>query len=351
MSLGSPDIDERIASPRFKRPGLAARALFVLACGLVLVIGAANADGQTVDGLNAKIADARDEADALNAEIEDAVVALADARTEAKRAAGEEAELSGVLASGQERSAELAKELEAAEQDLAATEDRLDRAQAVLADRLVEIYKSSGASEIAILLDSDSFDDLATRAELLGRIQDADRALAERVRSLRSEIGDQVERVDRAKERSDALNAQVSAARDQIVAARAEAEARAVAVANARSQQAASLTELEQQMGGWTKDVEKLERIPEPEAEEVVESWNDFGPWAIPEAIVMCESGGNFSALNPSSGAGGAYQILPSTWELYGGKGLPHQASPEEQHAIAAMIWADSGPAAWVCAG
>ena len=35
----------------------------------------------------------------------------------------------------------------------------------------------------------------------------------------------------------------------------------------------------------------------------------------------------------------------------YGGKGLPHQAPPAEQHRIAAMIWADAGPAAWVCAG
>ena len=41
----------------------------------------------------------------------------------------------------------------------------------------------------------------------------------------------------------------------------------------------------------------------------------------------MCESGGNYSALNPSSGAGGAYQILPSTWELYGGKGEPAERS------------------------
>ena len=37
----------------------------------------------------------------------------------------------------------------------------------------------------------------------------------------------------------------------------------------------------------------------------------------------MCESGGNYGAVNPSSGAGGAYQILPSTWALYGGQGAP----------------------------
>jgi muramidase (phage lysozyme) len=73
------------------------------------------------------------------------------------------------------------------------------------------------------------------------------------------------------------------------------------------------------------------------------------GPYAIPTYIVMCESGGNYSALNPSSGAGGAYQIIPSTWAAYGGEGTPHTASKAEQDAIAAQIWADSGPSAWVC--
>jgi muramidase (phage lysozyme) len=65
----------------------------------------------------------------------------------------------------------------------------------------------------------------------------------------------------------------------------------------------------------------------------------------------MCESGGNYSAINPSSGAGGAYQILPSTWALYGGKGTPQGASKEEQDRIAGEIWAASGGSAWVCAG
>ena len=63
----------------------------------------------------------------------------------------------------------------------------------------------------------------------------------------------------------------------------------------------------------------------------------------------MCESGGNWHAVNPTTGAGGAYQILPSTWAAYGGTGLPQDASPAEQSAIAAKIWASSGPGAWNC--
>jgi hypothetical protein len=73
------------------------------------------------------------------------------------------------------------------------------------------------------------------------------------------------------------------------------------------------------------------------------------GGYTIPSSIVSCESGGNYSAVNPSSGAGGAYQILPSTWHAYGGQGLPQDASPAEQGRIAAQIYAAQGRSAWSC--
>jgi hypothetical protein len=73
------------------------------------------------------------------------------------------------------------------------------------------------------------------------------------------------------------------------------------------------------------------------------------GDYSIPASIVMCESGGNYSAVNASTGAGGAYQILPSTWAAYGGTGLPQDAPPAEQNAIAAKIYASAGPGQWVC--
>lgn len=73
------------------------------------------------------------------------------------------------------------------------------------------------------------------------------------------------------------------------------------------------------------------------------------GGYTIPSSIVQCESGGNYSAVNPSSGAGGAYQILPSTWQAYGGQGLPQDASPAEQGRIASEIYASQGASAWSC--
>lgn len=74
------------------------------------------------------------------------------------------------------------------------------------------------------------------------------------------------------------------------------------------------------------------------------------GQYAIPTDIVMCESNGDYGAYNSSSAAGGAYQILPSTWEAYGGTGSPHTASPAEQDAVAARIWnGGAGRSQWAC--
>jgi len=64
---------------------------------------------------------------------------------------------------------------------------------------------------------------------------------------------------------------------------------------------------------------------------------------------VQCESGGNYSAVNPQSGAGGAYQIIPSTWQAYGGHGLPQNAPKAEQDRIAAQIYSRQGRSAWSC--
>jgi hypothetical protein len=69
------------------------------------------------------------------------------------------------------------------------------------------------------------------------------------------------------------------------------------------------------------------------------------GGYSIPSYIVQCESGGNYSAVNPSSGAYGAYQILPSTAANYG----CDVSTPAGQDSCAASIYADVGSSAWSC--
>lgn len=66
--------------------------------------------------------------------------------------------------------------------------------------------------------------------------------------------------------------------------------------------------------------------------------------YAIPEHIVMCESGGDYNASNPS-GAYGAYQIMPGTSAAYG----CDMSTPAGQDACAAKIYAAEGSSPWVC--
>ena len=107
---------------------------------------------------------------------------------------------------------------------------------------------------------------------------------------------------------------------------------------------------LKAEIGAGSSDIEEAEAASRAAAEEEVGRWLG-GPYSIPAYIVMCESGGDYGALNPSSGAGGAYQIIPSTWDALRRRGRPAGAPKAEQDRIAAEIWADSGGGAWVCAG
>ena len=333
-------------SPAPHRLRLAAVATAVLGA---LAVGVASSPAQSIDALNSKIAGARHQAETLGAEIESASAELAAAQSRAVAAAQREAQLSAVLAAGQERERRLEVDVAEAQRELAIARDHLQRSLDVLADRLVAIYRSGMPDTATLFLESDGFDDLATRAEYLRRIEEADAGLVSRVRGLRDTVSDHLAAVDAAEERAHAFNEQIAAARDQITAVRAEAEAQAAALADARARRAAAVEQLQGQIGRWTSEVQRLERISAQEAQQKVSDW--MGDWAIPESIVMCESGGNWEAVNPTSGAGGAYQILPSTWELYGGDGDPEDASPAEQTAIAEQIWADSGSSAWECAG
>jgi len=320
-----------------------------LTASLALGVATTQVLAQDVGALESRISGAQSEAEGIAADIDAKTGQLAETRARAAAAAQREAQVSGVLAQGRERSAVLAERVGEAEARLEEARDRLREAIDVLERRLVSIYKGEDPDALTLILEADGFEDLATRAEYLDRIGDADQDLVDRVRELRAQVASELAAVEEARAQQEAFNQRLEQARSQIAAVRADAEAQAAALADARAAQANALATLRSQVDDWTAQVQEAQSVSEAQAQQQVGEW--VGDWAIPQAIVMCESGGNFDAVNPSSGAGGAYQILPSTWESYGGEGLPNNASPKQQHDIASQIWADSGGSAWVCAG
>ncbi len=319
-------------------------------CGLLAVLVLAAGAGATDAGkLEAKLANARDEASSLSAQLQSTTAELASAEGEAADAAAEEEELTSLLAKAKERTAELAHKLKATEKRLALEKARLQRSRQVLADRLVAIYESGTPSTADLVFGGGNYEDFVTQSDYLRAISEADSALADRVAEVRAAVHSQVLKVADLKAEAVAYDERLEAAREEIGAVREAAEAAAARLESLKGSREASLATLKSDISEWVDQIQEARLAEsESEAEEEVGRWLG-GPYSIPTYIVMCESGGNYSAVNPSSGAGGAYQILPSTWELYGGEGLPNEAPKAEQDQIAAEIWAYSGPSAWVC--
>jgi len=69
---------------------------------------------------------------------------------------------------------------------------------------------------------------------------------------------------------------------------------------------------------------------------------------AILARIKMCESGGSYTAQNPSSSASGAYQFIDGTWAGYGGYSRALYAPPAVQDAKALIVYKQSGTGPWV---
>jgi hypothetical protein len=80
---------------------------------------------------------------------------------------------------------------------------------------------------------------------------------------------------------------------------------------------------------------------------------NHVAPGGIAACIRKYESGGNYTAQNPSSTASGAYQFLDSTWQSL--TGLPGRAmnySPAQQDAAFWKLWNNGrGASQWVTSG
>ncbi len=323
-----------------------------LGAGIALVVVAAAGvgfAGARDPSLKDKIDAARSDAGQLSHKVDSQTAQIASLTTQAHQAGARAMELNAQVQDTEARSEQLAKQLDAAQQQLVALRGRYAGSVKVLDRRLIDIYESDAPDYVTVLLNSNGFDDLSTRADYLQALHNADMRVADRVATLRDQMAGHTHQVADLKQQSDAEAQQLTSTRQSFVASQQAADQSAAAMAQARSGTQSSLSDAQAQVA----------QLEQQKADQQASSGSGSstgspaylgGPYSIPTYIVMCESGGNYHALNPSSGAGGAYQILPSTWAAYGGHGAPQDAPKAEQDRIAAEIWRDSGPSAWSCA-
>lgn len=126
-----------------------------------------------------------------------------------------------------------------------------------------------------------------------------------------------------------------------------EKKAREAAAKEAERQRLAAAAEKARKQ----REVNSKPRVTKPKVSQPTQ--NHVAPGGIAACIRKHESGGNYRALNSSSGASGAYQFLDSTWQNV--TGLPGKAmnySPAQQDAAFWKLWNNgAGANQWVTSG
>ena len=318
---------------------------------LVVLLPAPGAGAADLASLQAKVDQAKTQARSLAATVELRTAELGAAGARAAAASRRQQALEVSLVQGRERLGRLKLAAASAHERLLEAQARFRRSQRQLSRRLVAIYKADTPDLTSVLLESDGFNDLLTRIAYLKEINAADTALVERVEALRNGVRSWLERVRDLRTLARDQVARIASDRDAVAQIRAQAEARAASLRRARAAQQAALATLESRMAGWTAQVRALQAASGQggSAGQAVGRW--LGDFSIPTSIVMCESGGNYNALNPSSGAGGAYQMLPETYKGLGGKYSAPQVAPKwEQDQLATKLWnGGAGRGNWAC--
>jgi peptidoglycan hydrolase CwlO-like protein len=340
----------------------------VLLAVLCLVAGAsAETLREKLDHTQGKLDRVRDSASALSATIAEQNRAidsmLGEVSVLRQRQATVEAELVAKQAELERATAKLAAE----KRRLARIRKRLRRALGVLRERLVAIYLAGSPDTLSVVLESESWSDVSTRADYLSRVQDYDNAVADRVKGLRDQAKAAVRRMA-------AVRLQIKEARDQIAvkerevaAAKAEAEARfselkAAQAARQRtldslqsreaalSDNLASISEQIASAGGSVPTTAPAPLTPGQQAEYISESQASV-PSAAPPAVQAAIEAANSIASTPYIWGGGHGSFESSGYDcsgsvsfaLHGGGFLE---SPLDSTGL--TTWSEPGPGQWI---
>jgi murein DD-endopeptidase MepM/ murein hydrolase activator NlpD len=112
---------------------------------------------------------------------------------------------------------------------------RLRRARAVLADRLVELYKSDQPDIVSVVLDANGFADLLENGAYLQRIGQQDRAIITAVRDAKAEMDAAARRLGTLERRQQRITMEITARRNAVARVRLDVQGKRDAIDSVRN--------------------------------------------------------------------------------------------------------------------
>jgi septal ring factor EnvC (AmiA/AmiB activator) len=260
---------------------------------------------------------------------------------------------------------------------LALLKARLAKARRLLANQLVSNYESGSPDLLSAVLESNGFTQLLDRINFLNDAEHQQQRIITITKRAKAQATAAAIRLARLQAREEqitkaaAVEAKALAGMNWLLHSKQSALERAQAVQRAAlaasqtraSQLQAEISQIEAQQAAAEQAAAEqaaAQRVAAQQAasQQVVapsragaSSPAPTAGWVIPNAIVLCESGGQDLPPN-SAGASGYYQIIPGTWRQFGGTGpAAYLASKAEQDAVASRIYnGGAGVSNWDCA-
>jgi septal ring factor EnvC (AmiA/AmiB activator) len=338
----------------------------MLACALTagLLMGpSSSAQTEQLQQVRAKQDNIRTELDDQNAAIDSLLGEVSALSLREDKVASELAKQEAELAAAR-------SDLVEAREALARNKQHLHRSLGRLRRLLVSIYRGGEVDAAALLLNSDSVDELASTSVYLERIRDFQSGVITRVRDLREAADASVDQIEESVARMEAARAAIQERQAALASSRADLQAREAELQAAQAERREQL----QGLAGQEKDLVEALRTPPPTPDAAADAETAPAPTAnvpaptgptasvnsdgtatapadAPQAVKDVIAAGNAITNMPYVYGGGHGSFEASGYDCSGsvsyalhGGGL--LSSPLDSTAF--MTWGDSGPGQWI---
>lgn len=136
---------------------------------------------------------------------------------------------------------------------------RLAHARTVLADRLVELYKSEQPDIVTVVLDADGFADLLENGAYLQRIGEQDRQIITAVRDAKAEMETAERRLGALEDRQKRIAAEIQERRDEVARVRIDMEGKRNAIDAVRDEKRDLLGSVREHAHELNEDIEAMQ--------------------------------------------------------------------------------------------